>query len=655
MIGATFSSVSEGVFFLEAVKDYIRTRYDYILIDSRTGVSDTSGICTVHMPESLVICFTFNRQSIVGASGIATSVLAQREDNPIRILPVPTRVEDGEQLKLEIARDQAREQFAPILRYTGTEQSMAYWSDVEVPYKRFYAYEEVLATFGDRPNERNTILFAAEQLTRYLTHGAIRELVPPSDQDREEVLAEFSWLAQPNVVTQPAVRGNRYVENTLLSRVELSESEWRILIRSIQNDDCTLFLGPGIAFDPQSTNAIPLTVKLARTLAAKLNHTDTNIPRDNLSHIAQIYERDYSRIALEIEVEDFYRQYTEQTTDFHRSLAALPISLCVDLTPADLMVNAYKEVGKDPIRDFYGSRTRDTMSLFDLTPERPLVYELFGSFDYPDSLLLTENNLLDFLVQVAKNTPPLPQHLTSRFRNPRCSFLFLGLGFQHWHLRILLHVLQADGDRRNLSLALEDDVFFGHPDRNQTVLFYREAYRIQFRYVAWQAFADELSQRFHDTGQKTNDRLISSFISTDAPTVFLCHSSDDAEAVEFIRVSLQSLGVNTWVDRQRLRGNERWDQLIGKVIHEWVDYFVVLETPAMLSRPVSYYSKEIALALERAGRFRQGAKFIFPAQLTACEPLEELTHLQRIDLTTPGGLEKLAQAILADWAQRSSK
>ena len=57
-----------GGVFLEAVKERMREEYDYILIDSRTGVSDASGICTVQMPDLLVVCFTLNHQSIEGAA-----------------------------------------------------------------------------------------------------------------------------------------------------------------------------------------------------------------------------------------------------------------------------------------------------------------------------------------------------------------------------------------------------------------------------------------------------------------------------------------------------------------------------------------------------------------------------------------------------------
>src|SRR5262249_44733638 len=33
--------------FIEALKSRMKEEYDYVLIDSRTGVSDTSGVCTV--------------------------------------------------------------------------------------------------------------------------------------------------------------------------------------------------------------------------------------------------------------------------------------------------------------------------------------------------------------------------------------------------------------------------------------------------------------------------------------------------------------------------------------------------------------------------------------------------------------------------------
>src|SRR5262249_8258966 len=56
----TFYDRMRGGVLLEVVKEQLRKRYDYVLIDSRTGLSDTSGICAVQMPDDLVCCFTMN-------------------------------------------------------------------------------------------------------------------------------------------------------------------------------------------------------------------------------------------------------------------------------------------------------------------------------------------------------------------------------------------------------------------------------------------------------------------------------------------------------------------------------------------------------------------------------------------------------------------
>ena len=180
-----------GGAFLHQITEAMRSEYDHVLIDSRTGVSDTSGVCTVQLPDDLVVCFTANNQSIEGASAIARSVLDQRAGRPMRVFPVFTRVEDGETNKLERARDRAREKFGGFLDHLAPSEHDAYWSDIEVPYRVLYAYEEILACFGDRPLLHSTVLAAAEKLTSRLTGGAVTRLVPPDDEERARVLAEF--------------------------------------------------------------------------------------------------------------------------------------------------------------------------------------------------------------------------------------------------------------------------------------------------------------------------------------------------------------------------------------------------------------------------------------------------------------------------------
>jgi hypothetical protein len=60
-----------GGLFFDALRAYMKSNYDYALIDSRTGLSDIADICTVHMPDVVVTCFTLSTQEIEGAAMVA--------------------------------------------------------------------------------------------------------------------------------------------------------------------------------------------------------------------------------------------------------------------------------------------------------------------------------------------------------------------------------------------------------------------------------------------------------------------------------------------------------------------------------------------------------------------------------------------------------
>src|SRR6185295_2706815 len=121
-----------GAAFLDSAKRKMREDYDYVLIDSQPGVSQVSGICTVHMPDVLVVCCGLNRQNILSAATVARSVEQQRQDNPCQIYPVLMRVDWSEKELLDNARREAAREFEPIMNHM--KDRAEYWSDTEVPY-----------------------------------------------------------------------------------------------------------------------------------------------------------------------------------------------------------------------------------------------------------------------------------------------------------------------------------------------------------------------------------------------------------------------------------------------------------------------------------------------------------------------------------------
>jgi CO dehydrogenase nickel-insertion accessory protein CooC1 len=170
--------------FFRAMREDMKQKYDYVLIDSRTGLSDVADICTIELPDVLTICFTLSDQSIEGAASVARQISGRYRDRNIRVLPVPMRIEDGEKEKLDVGRLLARMKFEGFPAGMTPETSAMYWASVEVPYKPFYAFEETLATFGDDPGSPASLLSSFERITDSVTAGQITAMRPIAEDLR---------------------------------------------------------------------------------------------------------------------------------------------------------------------------------------------------------------------------------------------------------------------------------------------------------------------------------------------------------------------------------------------------------------------------------------------------------------------------------------
>jgi hypothetical protein len=76
----------------------MRDAYDFVLIDSRTGVTEFGGVVTAQLPDILAFMFTANEQSLTGCMSVAQRAQRARKAMPIdrgalRLLPIPSRFE----------------------------------------------------------------------------------------------------------------------------------------------------------------------------------------------------------------------------------------------------------------------------------------------------------------------------------------------------------------------------------------------------------------------------------------------------------------------------------------------------------------------------------------------------------------------------------
>lgn len=66
--------------FLERLRQEWTRDYDFVLLDSRTGLTDIGGICTIHLPDVVVPVFTANQQNMEGTAFMARRINEQRRE-----------------------------------------------------------------------------------------------------------------------------------------------------------------------------------------------------------------------------------------------------------------------------------------------------------------------------------------------------------------------------------------------------------------------------------------------------------------------------------------------------------------------------------------------------------------------------------------------
>jgi cellulose biosynthesis protein BcsQ len=101
--GDFFANRGGGEFF-ERLRAEWNSEYDFVLIDSRTGITDIGGICTILLPDMIVPVFTANWQNLEGV--VDTLGRAQRgrqelayDRSPALVLPVLSRFESRTELE----------------------------------------------------------------------------------------------------------------------------------------------------------------------------------------------------------------------------------------------------------------------------------------------------------------------------------------------------------------------------------------------------------------------------------------------------------------------------------------------------------------------------------------------------------------------------
>ncbi|MCY2994631.1 MAG: sigma 54-interacting transcriptional regulator [Planctomycetota bacterium] len=177
---------------IDALKVQIEEHYhpDYVLVDSRTGLTDTGGICTVHLADLLVIVSGLNNQNIEGTRLAVEKLQRARKDFADNVLFVISPVPVGEETLKADRLAVAGKRFAEAMGATRelTEEFLT------VPYHPQLALSEASFVVG---HPRSPLAQAFGRIAE-----AIRERNPGDAGTRFRRLMERIQRGEQNAISE---------------------------------------------------------------------------------------------------------------------------------------------------------------------------------------------------------------------------------------------------------------------------------------------------------------------------------------------------------------------------------------------------------------------------------------------------------------------
>ncbi len=161
---------------LEEVRAAWSKRYDFVLVDSRTGITDSGGICTVQMPDLLVLLTTASEQGLEGTFDIAARAIAARKKlafdrAALQILPVLARFD--QRVESAIASSYLKrfaERSRPVCRswLPETVDALEIAKLTKIPYVPSLSFGEKLPVVDEGTEDPESVGYALETIAALL-------------------------------------------------------------------------------------------------------------------------------------------------------------------------------------------------------------------------------------------------------------------------------------------------------------------------------------------------------------------------------------------------------------------------------------------------------------------------------------------------------
>jgi SIR2-like domain len=286
--------------------------------------------------------------------------------------------------------------------------------------------------------------------------------------------------------------------------VNFSDTDWDELLDAIKNGSCIPFLGAGAC-----AGYLPNGRELAEKLADLINFPFTNPDRQSLTQVATYAAVQFAPITAKRKIIKILLE-SQKKPDFgaqdepHGVLSKLPFPFYLTTNYDDLMSSALEFSEKDVTREVcrWSDFVNDLAPKIKIEPDfkphpaRPVVFHLHGYDLLPASIVVTEDDYLEFLSNLASRDDIIPPVIRKAMVG--ATFLFVGYSLNDWNFRILFQGLRKRGMVANIAVIKPPSG--GSPDDQTKMQRYFEKYygRSLDLQIAWTTAGDfcaELARR----------------------------------------------------------------------------------------------------------------------------------------------------------------
>ena len=346
------------------------------------------------------------------------------------------------------------------------------------------------------------------------------------------------------------------------------------------------------------------------------------------------YSRENARAELNRLIAAFYAGYTFTDFPVYRQLAQMPFQFVVETSPAPYLRQAMDDENKFDTKCYYYHYTNPThnngikIGENEIRPDAPLVYQLFGSAEQPDSMIITERDQLAFLDAILQqeNTAGIPNSVAIHFTSVKDktatqhfdkTFVFLGFDFNEWHLRLIMHLI-GRYQRQKETYALQNPQDLAE----LTAFFYHNNFDVRFVDTPAGRFLDEFEQEM---------KRPAALATAASPKlkVFLMYASEDEAVKTTLDAQLNPLKktefIETWDESQILPGTEKDLEISARL--EAADIILLLVTANFFGSD-KIFDRQLRAALRR---HEAKQTVVIPLLMRSCSwegtPLDTLTTI----------------------------